>query len=310
MTPERREELKMKVERSRMAEASRRKCKAVKSHAMRSKALVSEGLRQMSCASAPEEFSMVQARWTAAQEVSEARSMKAFSKVDEDVVETAIARVENFEEEDDEEAASMMECAALIGASAPSDLARPASAQGAEDEFRRLLDQLRVEPSDDSELAAKFGLYEAYGQQVEKMRSTLFGIYEENKPTLPDAVKNDMEKQLKRIDRADAMGIFDEAREWFVYLMMSKAGENNDGMSSIMESFEKRLEFLAANDQDECPICLEKFSESLPADTLGCCHKVCHDCWTQWCAVTHGHPFCPLCKNDEFVEALHTRVST
>lgn len=310
MTPEMREDLRMKVERSRVAEASRRKVKAVKSHAVRSKALVSEGLRQMSAASAPSEFMMVHDRWSAAQEASSKRQDVALSKMSAlEHCDAAEAMVMRVEEEDEEEEEGMAEAAALVGASAPSVLARVPSGDGADDEFQKLLQQLRNEPTGDDELAAKFGLYETYGGQVEKMRSTVFGLYDENKPALPDAVKNDMEKQLQQIDREEAMGIPDDAHGWFVYHMMKQAGCNNESMSGIMENFEKRLEFLANNDQDECPICLEKFSSACPADTLGCCHKVCHDCWTHWVAVMHGHPFCPLCKNEEFVETLHRRAS-
>lgn len=273
---------------------------------------MTEGLRQMSTASAPEDFSHVHSRWAAAQNASEKRQEVALSKVAEceRVDEAAVMRIE---EEAEEEEGGMMEVAALIGAPTPSALVRGASdgsRDGSEeDEFQNLLKQLRKEPSDDTEMAAKFGLYETYGQQVEKMRGTLFGLYDENKATLPEAVRKDLEKQLKKVDSAEAMGIYDEAREWFVYQMMKKAGDNNTNMGNVMDGFEKRLEFLAANDQDECPVCLEKFSGELPAETLGCCHKVCSDCWANWCTVMHGHPFCPLCKNEEFVEELHRQAS-
>jgi hypothetical protein len=311
MTPERRKELTTKVERARMAEASRRKVKAVKSHAVRSKALVSEGLRQMACASAPQEFQAVQDRWSMAQQASSKRCQESVSKMAalerNAGAEDAMLMVAEAEEEEEDE--GMAEVAALVGAGEPSALVRAVSDAAADREFDELLKQLRKEPTGDEELAAKFGLYETYSEEVVKMRGTVFGLYEENKPSLPDAVRNDMERQLKRIDRDEAMGIQDDAREWFVYNMLKVAGQNNSHMSGIMENFEKRLEFLANNDQDECPICLEKFSADCPAETLGCCHKVCRGCWTNWVAVMHGHPFCPLCKNEEFVETIHRRAS-
>lgn len=48
----------------------------------------------------------------------------------------------------------------------------------------------------------------------------------------------------------------------------------------ILDSFEKKLAFLAKNDQEECPICLQQFQEDAPQapETLGCCHKVCKEC--------------------------------
>merc|ERR1712014_402621 len=132
----------------------------------------------------------------------------------------------------------------------PEELVRSVSGDGAENDFDKLLQQLRKEPSNDVELAAKFGLYETYGEQVEKMRKMLFELHEENKETLPDAVKKDFEKQLTEIDSAEMMGIPDGAHGWFVYHMLKQAGKNNDSMGHIMGNFEKRLEFLATNDQD------------------------------------------------------------
>jgi len=313
MTPERRSEIAMQVERSRCAEASRRKVKAVKSHVVRSNALVCEGLRQMEAASAPADYLEAQGRWSAAQQASSNRQEAGLSKM------VALERADGYggseavvmstAEEDAEEDEGMAEAAALVGAAGPS-LARAMSDEGgAEDQFEKLLEQLRNEPIADDEVTAKFGLYETYGEEVTKMRTTVFGLYDENEATLPSAVKNDMEHQLKKLDAAEAMGIPDDARGWFVFHMMRQAGRNNATMGSVMEHFEKKLEFLANSDQDECPICLEKFSAECPADTLGCCHKVCHECWTHWVAVMHGHPFCPLCKNDVFVETLHRRAS-
>jgi len=304
LTPEKREELLQRVQRSQQAEKSRLKVKAARGHAVRSKALMSEGLRQMEAVSAPSQFKEVHDRWAMAQEASEQRQVSVFSKVDARSA-ASEAIVMRAEESDEEEADGMAEAAMLVGAAEPAQLARATSGDGPDDEFQKLLQQLRKEPSDDEEMTAKFGLYETYGQQVEKMRGTLFGLYEDNKPTLPDSVNQDMDKQLKKIDRAEAMGIPDDARGWFVYHMMAQAGRNNEDMSSVMEGFEKKLEFLSKNDQDECPICLDAFSTESPAETLGCCHKVCRECWANWSTVMHGRPFCPLCRNDEFVEALH-----
>jgi len=310
MTPERKAEVHMKAERSQMAEASRRKCKAVKSHAVRSKALVSEGLRQMSTASAPAHFLAVQDRWSMAQQASASRQATALERVDGARAEGAEnAMVMHAEDEDDEEDAGMAEVAALVGAGEPSALGQ-LSNEAADKEFHELLKQLKTEPTGDQELQAKFQLYESYSEEVVKMRATVFGLYEDNKPTLPEAISAEMKRQLDRIDSDVNMGIQDDAREWFVYLMMRQAGANNSTMGLILDNFEKRLEFLAKNDQDECPVCLEKFSAECPPNTLGCCHKVCHECWTHWAAVMNGHPFCPLCKNEEFVETLHRRAST
>jgi len=174
-----------------------------------------------------------------------------------------------------------------------------------------LLKQLRREPKDEAECSAKFMLYEGYASEVEQIRGDLFKFHEENGPTLPAAVAADMDKQVRSIDSTEAMGILDGAREWFVYHMMRQAEKNNENMAGILDSFEKKLQFLASNDQAECPICLESFADSgLHApETLGCCHKVCKDCWANWATMMRGRPFCPLCRNEEFLGAVATRVS-
>jgi len=311
MSPEMRDEIHRRVERQRVAESSRMKVKAVKGHAMRSKALVSEGLRQMESASNASDFKAVHDRWQSAAEASERRQVAVLSKCRArcEAKEAEVLRV--AEEEEEEEAAGFAEAAQLVGAAAPAVLRRAVSDEsdggggaGEGDDFQKLLNQLQREPTNDEELAAKFGLYETYGEQVQKMRGTLFGLYDENKETLPDSVKKDTEKQLKNIDSAEAMGIPDDARGWFVYHMMKRAGRNNETMNTVMTDFEKKLEFLANSEQNECPICLEDFTADSPAETLGCCHKVCRSCWEHWTEVMHGHPFCPLCRNEEFVETL------
>jgi len=267
---------------------------------------------------APAEYGAAQGRWMAAQKASAQRQEVSLSKMvalenSAKKAEACDAVVLRDESEDEEEAAGLAEAAALVGISEPAALQRDVSGGGAgaasaQDEFEKLLEQLKAEPSNDEEMGAKFMLYETYSEEVTKMRKTLFDFFEENKAAVPDAVQKGMEKELKSIDREESMGIPEHIRVWFVYHMMKQAGVNNTAMGGIMERFEKKLEFLANNDQDECPICLEKFSAALQATTLGCCHKVCGECWAHWCAVTHGHPFCPLCKNDEFVEVLHRRA--
>merc|ERR1719198_1702102 len=101
----------------------------------------------MSNASAPEQFSAVHSRWSAAQEASEKRQVAALSKVDDSRAEEAA--VMRMGEEDEEEAGGMLEAAQLIGASAPADLALASGDGDADAEFERLISQLRVEPSND-----------------------------------------------------------------------------------------------------------------------------------------------------------------
>ncbi|CAJ1353545.1 unnamed protein product [Effrenium voratum] len=146
-------------------------------------------------------------------------------------------------------------------------------------------------------------LPEGYAQEVEQMRGTLMTFHEETCSTVPESVAADMGKRVKGIDSTEAMGIPDEAREWFVFHMMKQAERNNVSMARILEDFQKKLEFLAKNDQQECPVCLEPFEAEgeHAAATLGCCHKVCKECWETWSQLMHGRAFCPLCRHEEFL---------
>ena len=64
------------------------------------------------------------------------------------------------------------------------------------------------------------------------MRGTLLKFNEETAPSLPSAVASDLGLQVKRIDSTEAMGIPDDAREWFVFHMMKKAERNNVSMET------------------------------------------------------------------------------
>lgn len=312
MTPEQRASYKARMEQQRHQEVMRRKCKAVKSHAVRSDLLVTEGLRQMSASAAPADFGAARDRWAAAQRASESRALTSVSKYAADAMGARREAEVLREDEDAEEEEELAEAACLIGAAGASALAvSAAGGAGGGHAAEALLGQLRTEPSESEECKAKFSLYEGYLEQVEKMRASLYTLFDESKEGLPSAVKADMEGQLRGIDNDDAMGIPDDEDVWFVYFMMRQAERNNRAMAAILTGFEKKLEFLAKSEQAECPICLETFKSEGPnvAETLSCCHRVCRECWEHWTVVTHNRPFCPLCKNEEFLGAVHAAMS-
>jgi hypothetical protein len=172
-----------------------------------------------------------------------------------------------------------------------------------------LLEVVRIEPKNERECATKFTLYEKYFTEVEGVRNDLLTFHQEARPTMPPAIAADMDKQVKSIDSEEGMSIPDRPREWFVFHMMKQAERNNLKMSGILDGFDKKLKFLAENDQTECPVCLESFDAAARTpETLGCCHKVCKECWQNWRAVTRGHPFCPLCRNEEFLGEIASRA--
>lgn len=341
-TPEAWEAAKRRIEQARAHEVSFRKCKAVKGHAVRSRALAVEGLRQMSEYSAPADLAAAQARWKSAQVASSTRQEMSLSKYDDALRGSSRKKcaVEVLADPDSEEESAMQEVAAMVGAADVSSMSavgeeglrgdagalgrRTAPGKGGGGRgngvangggggtVEAMLEQLRKEPTKEAECAAKFALYEGYGAEVEKMRGTLLEFYEESQPQIPPAVASDMDAQIKDVDSHEGMSIPDRAREWFVFHMMRQAERNNLKMARILDGFEKKLEFLASNDQAECPVCLEPFENADGAhtpETLGCCHKVCKDCWESWTSVMGGRPFCPLCRHVDFMGAVTAHVS-
>jgi len=329
-TPEALEAARQRIERARQTETSYRKCRAVKSHAVRSRALAAEGLRQMSEPLTPALHMAVHERWKSAQEASSRQQTLSWSRADQAVssngAEPSVTALEGLEEEEEQ---AMQEVAELVGAADMQSMAAigseglishlgggeepPSGHPGAagKNSMEALLAQLQHEPKDAAECAAKFMLYEGYGAEVEQMRSSLLKFYRESCSTVPDAVAADMGKKVGGIDSQEAMGIPDDPRKWFVYHMMRQAERNNLKMAAVLGGFEKKLEFLAANDQIECPVCLEPFQEQgeHAPEILSCCHKVCKNCWANWSAMMHGRPFCPLCRHEAFLGTLAVRVN-
>ena len=86
---------------------------------------------------------------------------------------------------------------------------------------------------------------------------------------------------------------------WFVHGMCKKAAQNSAVIDGVLRSIRTKLDLLSR--QDECPICLESFDADHIPQVLGCCHKVCDECWAHWKEVRRGRAFCPLCRNEEFV---------
>jgi len=173
-----------------------------------------------------------------------------------------------------------------------------------ENSMQAILKQLMREPSDDKELTAKFGLYEDYLATVENSRKATHDFWDACKPDF-EAVNNSehviktIQKEIKNIDHADNLGIIWNERRWFVYDMTVKADQNNEKLKKCLHNLEIKLELL--DKDDECPFCLEAGRESV---TLGCCHKACKECWAHWQQLKGTHAFCPLCKQEDFLEDM------
>jgi len=309
MTPAQREAHLQRVEQARHYEQNMRRCHAYRCHAERSSALANEGLRQYAACRAPAEFSEAQQRWESAQVTSEGRQAQVLGMLGSGTS----GAVQVLQSAQEERAEGLAECVALAGAGNVAAVAADAeqAGSGGSDAVLKLLQQLATEPAAAEECTAKFLLYEKYAEQVEQMRNGLFRFYEESLPSVPAAVNTEMTRQIRAVDSTEAMGIADDVREWFVYHMMRKASKNNIAMATTLRDFEKKMELLATLTESDCPVCLEPFAEegAHVAETLGCCHKVCRECWVHWTRVMHGSPFCPLCRSEAFLGAVAERAT-
>ena len=309
MTPQQRAQLQRRADRSRDVMVQAKKCKALKDSAVRSHVLAHEALQQISSASSasaerrPGACSAVSERWQLAQEASEERQERVLSRL-RGV--SAMEVIDVAEDSDEEEEQCMAEVAQIVGARESPAMAAPmeAIARAPDAAFEGLLAQLRTEPDSDEERAAKFQLFEGYAQQMEKTRKSLVDFHTECETKVPPAVARGMALQMKQIDSHDAMSIpNDDGRTWCAYHMMRATEQNNRAMAAVLGGLQKKLEQLEKNDQTDCPVCLEPFAAEGPRvpETLSCCHKLCQECWVNWKQVTHGAPFCPLCRHEEFL---------
>lgn len=214
-------------------------------------------------------------------------------------------------EEDDcearEEAASFRSCVELPSDSVMEQMAADPTHGIDESVFRNLLKDFAVEPSDDEGLAAKFKLYEDYVETVSSSRADTLKFWITCKKDFlsvgDGSAAASVDRSLKAIDRADNLAIDFTATCWFVQSMIKKANANEKIIQRVLSAIKTKVDLLSQS--GECPICLEHLEDE-NATVLGCCHKVCTDCWTQWKKVKNGRAFCPLCRHEDFVTDVAT----
>ena len=75
--------------------------------------------------------------------------------------------------------------------------------------------------------------------------------------------------------------------------MTRKLNDNTSMLERVLQDIKTKLDLIAK--QEDCPICLDSMASLAPEEikVLGCCHKVCGECWAQWQAIKQGelpHP--------------------
>ena len=174
-----------------------------------------------------------------------------------------------------------------------------------EQQLAAALAQLVSEPGDAAACAAKFELYEQFAKLTEDARNAtleMWGTAQEEFAAAP-AVRAQIERDIKAIDRTENLGIVDDPRRWFVHGMCQQACRNQRTINGVLGSVSKKLELLAS--QTECPICFEAFDgDACKPTALGCAHKACESCWAHWVEVRGPRAECPLCRHADFLEAV------
>jgi len=174
-------------------------------------------------------------------------------------------------------------------------------------ELQEVLRQLEVEPPNAEACAVKFRLFEQYASSVTNSRQATLALWEEVKGEFAGAtsVRCTIEHALKAIDQERNLGIAEDTQVWFVHAMTAQAARNARALDTVLSAIRTKLGLLSA--QHTCPVCYESFTDAdgaKPATTLGCAHKVCTECWSEWRQMQGAHAFCPLCRHDEFLHAV------
>jgi len=171
------------------------------------------------------------------------------------------------------------------------------------------LQQLESEPQDEQACAAKFELYEGYSKLTSDARQSTHDLWQsvQGDFAAAPAVKDQIDREIKNIDKETNLGIQENPRFWFVHGMCSATARNQKLISSVLSGITSKLELLSS--QTECPICFEAFGTERSAATLGCAHKTCQECWAHWCSMNGMHTApCPLCRHDQFLDRVLNAV--
>lgn len=169
-------------------------------------------------------------------------------------------------------------------------------------EIESLLEQLAVEPSDSSELHAKFLLFESFSSTVTALREQTMRFYDDNLDQFVGAAKVEIQNNFRKLDSTDAWAILDDSSKWFVYGMTKKANENSVAIQKLLRDMTAKLAILQ-EELGDCPFCIETIQRG-EEKVLGCCHKVCAECWQNWVAIKGHAAFCPLCRHNEFLSEI------
>lgn len=183
-----------------------------------------------------------------------------------------------------------------------------AAANVADESLDELLSSLKQEPTTDEDREARFALYERHAETVSLVRKSLLEFWESAKEEVTEsAPRAAIEQQIAQVDDESHLEMYEDYRYWFVYSMAKATAKNETCIQNVLRAIRAKLTLLA-EEGGHCPICLEEVSGGDEGNvTLGCAHKLHSDCWRHWsahCASVHKPPFCPTCRNEDFLDEI------
>jgi hypothetical protein len=181
------------------------------------------------------------------------------------------------------------------------------AAEVADESLEELLGSLKKEPTNDEDRSARFALYERHADTVSIVRKSLLDFWDSAKDEVDAAPRAAINEQIAKIDDHANLELYEDRRYWFVYSMARTTARNESSIQNILKAIRAKLALLAEKDQT-CPICLESINSGEEVNvTLGCAHKLHTDCWRHWsayCVSVRKAPFCPTCRNDDFLDEI------
>mmetsp|Transcript_11656 Transcript_11656/g.14059 ORF Transcript_11656/g.14059 Transcript_11656/m.14059 type:complete len:377 (+) Transcript_11656:56-1186(+) len=174
-------------------------------------------------------------------------------------------------------------------------------------EINDLLSDLKLEPTNDEDCSRRFQLYEEHTETVSTIRNSLLSFWLNAKDDVPNcSAKDSIEASLANIDHAENLEVYLNPKYWFIYSMAKKVTLNENKIGKVLREIQIKLDLLASNSED-CPICLDSIDDVNHEHVFGCAHKIHKECWNHWsrhCSDNMKQPFCPLCRNDEFLQDI------
>jgi len=182
------------------------------------------------------------------------------------------------------------------------------AAEVADASLEELLGSLKREPTTEEDRVARFTLYERHADTVTLVRKSLLEFWDSAKEEVIDsAPRAAIEEQVAKIDDHANLEMYEDQHYWFVYSMARATARNESSIQKVLKAIRAKLALLAEDDQS-CPICLEPIGNDDDGSVaLGCAHKLHTDCWRHWsahCVSVHKTPFCPTCRNEDFLDEI------